>query len=119
MKIKKKENYSMSNMSDFNDVMNVSAELSNIAKGFYFAISNECMVELRIEDLPHMKMDTQLKTRLQEVKINEDRKVLYIDAADLSIVFEYDTTEMGSSSCDHEKFYFQSENASLTVKIFK
>lgn len=109
----------MLNMCDFNDVMHAEDELHYIAKGFNYAINSGCMVEIRIEDLPDMKMDTQLKTKLEEVKISEDRKVLYIKTENVNIMFEYSTIQMGSSSCEHEKFYFQSENASLTITIFK
>jgi hypothetical protein len=107
----------MADLSDITQVKNVKPDLYDIAIIFNKAISNQNQVELRVEDLPRMNMDSTLKTTLSGVIINEKDKVLYIDAAGLSLMYQYEKYSSGSSSSTHRKFYFQSEGASLTVVV--
>lgn len=107
----------MFDMSKLEDVQSVSPELSHIAMFFYKALTMDLTVELRVEDSPHMDIDSILTTKIKEVKIDEDMKHLLIIAPNLHLKFDYETFSQGSSSSMHDKFYFQSENASLTVVV--
>lgn len=82
------------------------------------SVTNEYRVELRFEDEANMDMDLILTTKLTEVRMNEDTKYLYINAEGLQLKFKYKTCEMGTQSKVHNKFYFYSEEVSLTITIF-
>ena len=64
-----------------------------------------------------MAMDCNVTTKITEAKINEEGKCLYISADGLNIMFKYNSFREGSSSASHDKFYFESQNASLTVVV--
>lgn len=107
----------MLDMSNNNDVTNAPVDLQIIAETFQRALISGCMVELRIEDLPEMDMDSILKTKLTSVKIDEKDKGIWIEAEGLHLMFQYEEYSMGSSSVTHDKFYFKSKNASLTITV--
>ncbi len=108
----------MFDMSKIDDVNNVSMNLHRIALAFYKAIHDECWVELRIIDLPAIKLDSIQKIKLSKVLIDEERKNLILEANSLMFMFQYDQCNQGTSSFEHEKFYFESKNISLTVTVF-
>lgn len=107
-------------MVDFSnklEMYNVPLDMQEIAEAFNIAISNDFIVEFRIEDLPKMGIDATLKTKITGVKIDEENKCLYIEAPELYIKFEYESYSHGTESSSHSKFYFCSSGASLTVIV--
>lgn len=108
----------MLKLSDINDVKKVPAELNDAAVALHKVIATEGFVEIRVEDLPNMALDLQLKTKIKEVKIDTERKNLYIDAERLDFMFNYETFMDGSKSVSHKKCYFQTESVSLTLTAF-
>lgn len=107
----------MLDMSKLNDVEKASSEMHRIAMAFHMALATRNLVELRVEDLPSMKMDSILKTSLKDVSIDESDNLLRIEADNLQFMFKYESFSMGSSSASHDKFYFKSENVCLTVVV--
>lgn len=108
----------MLDFSNGSDINKVPEDMENIAEAFYIAISKKCIVELRVEDLPEMDMDSILKTKIIEAKIDIENKCLHIKASELHIMFKYDSYSFGTQSTSHSKFYFESKGASLTVTVF-
>ena len=109
-------------MIDFNNklqTVGMSSHLQKIAEEFNRAISNKCLVEIRIEDLPRMEIDSILKTNIAGAKIDDKAHVLYINASGLEMQFKYEMYELGTEAKDHCKFYFRSQGASLTISIFR
>lgn len=107
----------MVDLSDITQINKVTPDLHDIAMAFNKAISNQNQVELRVGDSPQMKIDSILRTTLSGVKIDEECKVLHIDAIGLKLKYQYEEYSYGTSSSAHTKFYFQSEGASLTVTV--
>lgn len=108
----------MLDFSNGSDMNKVPEDMEEIAEAFYIAISRKCIVELRVEDLPEMDMDSILKSKITEAKIDIERKCLYIKASELHMMFKYDSYSLGTQSTSHSKFYFKSSGASLTVTVF-
>ena len=108
-------------MVDFSnnlEMNNVPLDMQEIAEAFNKAISNNFTVEIRVEDLPRMDVDSILKTKITEAKIDEESKCLHIEASGLQIMFKYDSYNIGTQSSSHSKFYFKSSGASLTITVF-
>ena len=98
-------------MVDFSsnlEMNNVPLDVQEIAETFNKAISNKHTVEIRIEDLPRMDMDSVLKTKITGVQIDEESKCLHIEASGLHIMFKYESCYPGTQSSSHSKFYFKS-----------
>ena len=107
-------------MVDFSNklaICNVSSDLQEIAEAFNIAISNNFMVEIRIEDLPKMDIDSILRTTITEAQIDEESNCLYIKASGLQLMFKYESYKTGTQSSCHNRFYFNSSGASLTVTV--
>lgn len=107
----------MADSSNNLEIIYNSADLQEIAQLFKQAIDNKYLVELRVEDMPSMSIDSILKTYITKVAIDEERKNLHIDAPDLQLMFNYETYALGTQSSSHAKFYFESKGASLTVTV--
>ena len=99
------------------ELFGLSVDMQEIAQAFNKAISNNFVVELRVEDNPKMSIDSILKTKITKAKIDEEDKRLYIEASGLEIVFRYETYNLGTQSSSHSKFYFKSSGATLTVTV--
>ena len=107
----------MIDFSKAEDAREVPEDLFDIALAFHRAVTTGCDVELRVEDLPGMSMDCAITTKIMGVKMDEEMKRLYISAQGTEIIFRYSGYEDGSYSASHDKFYFTSDNASLTVIV--
>mgnify|MGYP003210242418 CR=1 FL=1 len=75
------------------------------------AVNNKYTVELRIED-----KNTAINTRLTKVNFNTDNNVV-IEAQGLRLMFQYEKCTMGSQSGMHDKFYFETDEVTVTVVV--
>lgn len=98
------------------DVMNCTGDMFDIACALNKALSENLIVELRVED-SKMTIDSILKAELTEAKLLEELKKLAIEANGLQLYFNYESYELGSAADRHTKFYFKSETAFLTVVV--
>ncbi len=107
----------MINFGNNSEILKVSLDLQEIALIFNKAISNNYSVELRVEDMPNMDMDSILNTNIIKAGIDEEIKCLYIYASGLQLIFKYESYSLGTQSSSHSKFYFKSNGATLTVTV--
>lgn len=98
--------------------MDNSMTLQKIAHILNEAVTNNYSVELRVEDIPSMDIDSTLKTTITEVSINEEGNCLHICASGLKLRFHYESYELGTESSAHKKLYFVSKGATLTIIVF-
>ena len=108
----------MLKLSNIEDVTKTPLELRGAASAIHTAITNKNLVEMRVEDLPNMALDLQLKTKVDEIRIDPENKKLYIDANGLFFMFSYESFLDGSESANHKKCYFQTDNASLSLMAY-
>lgn len=107
----------MYDINKISDVMAVSSELRKVALAFHRALSEGKLVEIRVEDIPALKMDSILRTKLNSVKINDEENHIWINTDELNFSFEFEEFEEGSFSLEHDKFYFKSQAISLTIIV--
>lgn len=79
------------------------------------AVNNKYTVELRIED-KNTALDTIINTSLTKVNFNTDNNVV-IEAQGLRLMFQYEKCTMGSQSGMHDKFYFETDEVTVTVVV--
>ncbi len=99
------------------EVLNNTLDLNVITEVLNEAISQKYSVELRIEDLPKMDIDTSITTTINEVVVNEEMSFLRLVGPMLTMIFKYKKYSLGTSSSQHHKFYFESDGAILTVIV--
>lgn len=107
----------MVDFSNNSEIKNASVDLQEIAQTLNNAISNQYPVEIRIEDLPRMNIDSTLSTNVIKAGVDEEIKYLSIQANGIDIKFKYKSFGLGTASAHHKKFYFESEGAILTIIV--
>lgn len=81
------------------------------------AVENGYLVELRVEDMPNMTVDFIIKTKIKKAILEERIKGLRIEAPNLNLMMNYETLKMGTQSATHNKFYVESQGATITITI--
>lgn len=112
--------YTRKNMVDFkniNEVLKLEPFLKHIGMDLGRAVQEGCKVTIRIEDIPGLRIDSELVTKLTSARIAEETKCLYLDGDNLRLVFKYDTYSQGAESLSFSKFYFQTENVCATIIV--
>lgn len=75
------------------------------------------LVSIRVEDMPHMSVDSTISTKITKACFDEEGKNLHIEAPCFTLKMQYTTVAMGTESGRHSKFYIKSEGATLTITV--
>ena len=107
----------MVDFTDTKEVIKLEPVLQHIGLDIGRAVREGCRVSIRVEDAPNLTMDSEFTTTLTSASINEESKYLYLNGDNLRLMFHFEEYSQGTESMTHNKFYFHSKGASLTVVI--